>query len=73
MSISATCSIFYETIAGSVFCEVLHSEAICRKRDHSTHQHVAVLEGALSPSTDKKGEAEAGALYASQGRIQDFF
>ena len=28
-----------KTIASSVFCEVLHSEAICRKRD-STHQDV---------------------------------
>ena len=60
------CSIFYETIAGSVFCEVLHSEAIRRKRDHNTHQHVAFLEGVLSPSTDNKGEAEAGALNASR-------
>ena len=34
------CSIFYETMAGSVFCEVLHSEAIHRKRD-SNHQDLA--------------------------------
>ena len=47
------------------FCEVLHLEVIRRKRDN-THQHVAFLEGALPPSADKKGEAEAGALYASR-------
>ena len=34
------CSFFYKTIAGSVFCEVLHLEAICRKHD-STYQDVA--------------------------------
>ena len=34
------CSIFYETIAGSVFCEVLHSVSIRRKRD-SNHQELA--------------------------------
>ena len=33
-------SIFYETITGSVFCEVPHSVAIRRKHD-STHQDVA--------------------------------
>ena len=48
-------------IAGSVFCEVLNSEAILRKYD-SNHQDVVFLEGVLSPLVKKKGEAEAGAL-----------
>ena len=61
-----TVQFFYKTIAGSVFCEVLHLETICRKRD-STYQDVAFLEGISSPSAEKKkGEAEAGALYATR-------
>ena len=40
-------------IAGSVFCKVLHSEAIHRKHD-SNPQDVAFLEGVLSPLPKKK-------------------
>ena len=50
----------------SFFCEVLHSEAIHRKRD-STHQDEAFfLE---SVSLGKKSEAEAGAIYASRSDV----
>ena len=48
------------------FCEVMHFEAIRRKQD-STYQDVAILEGVSSSSTEKKVKpAEAGALYASR-------
>ena len=47
-------------MAGSVFCEVHHSEAIRRKHD-SNHQDVAFL-GVCRLWRKKKGEAEAGAL-----------
>ena len=56
--------IFYKMIAGSVFCEVLHSEAIRRKRD-STHQDVRFRMHFVAFGV-KKCEAEAGALYASR-------
>ena len=58
------CSIFYEMIAGSVFCEVLHSEASCRKRD-STHQDVTFRRCFVTFGR-KKCEAEARAWYASR-------
>ena len=51
-------------IAGSVFCEVLHSGAIRRNRD-SSHQGLAFFRRRFVAFGEKKnGEAEAGALYA---------
>jgi len=42
-----------------------HSEAIRRKRDQIIKMW-RFLEGVSSPSAVKKGEAEAGTLYASR-------
>ena len=47
-------------IAGSVFCEVLHSVAIPRKHD-STHQDVAFFGKHFVAFGRKKGEAGASA------------
>ena len=59
------CSIFNETIAGLVFCEVLYSEAIRRKCE-STHQDVAFLRRHFVAFSGKKGQEEGGAIYASR-------
>ena len=54
-------------IAGSVFCEVLHLEAICIKFNVTALIKMwHFLEGISSPSAEKQGEAEAGALYATR-------
>ena len=47
------------------FYEVMHFEAIHRKRD-STYQDVAFFRRRFVAFDGKKGEAEAGALYASR-------
>ena len=47
------------------FCEVMHFEAIRRKQD-STYQDVAFFRRRFVAFDGKKGEAEAGALYASR-------
>ena len=56
-----------KTITSSVFCEVLHSEAIHRKCD-SAHQDVVFFRRRFIDygRKKKKGEAEAGALHGSR-------
>ena len=50
-------------IAGSVFCEVPHPQAIRRQHNSTLQDVVFLLEDVLSPLAVEKGEAEAGALY----------
>ena len=59
------CSIFYKTIAGWVFCEVLHSISIRRKRD-SNHQELAFFRRCFVIFHKKVTYVGATALYGGK-------
>ena len=57
--------LFYKTITGSVFCEVLHLETIVENMT-AVIKMWDFSEGILSPSAEKKFGKPAGASYASR-------